>query len=124
MIADFEYINELDIQKIETYDEYMVLYREKESELHADQSFDDWIGNPFVDQSVTVSEVMMPNPKLKLNQRYYGVPLADNRDWKLHVPDFDKLRLNYYQEIDIHFAITMLWGIGYSRLPNWIYRLN
>ncbi len=53
-----------------------------------------------------------------MTKRFYKVPLDTSGDYPVDVPDFEKLRDEFYDNLDRTQKITMIWAIGYSRLSN------
>jgi len=58
------------------------------------------------------------SPELNLSRRFYDVYTDFNVDLPISVPDFKKMREQFFNELDKNRKITMIWGIGYSRLEN------
>lgn len=136
LIEDFEYMNYLDIQRIEKYKEEVEAikaYRRNMKGILPD--FTDY-SNPFnwpvneKDEDEKLPRHLLP--ELKLTNRFYSYPIDMNDDLNahicvykfktnkyyrqhVHVPDFLKLHKSFHSELDTICKKTMIWGIVYSR---------
>ncbi|HRP16585.1 MAG TPA: hypothetical protein PL128_01200 [Ginsengibacter sp.] len=117
LIDDFEYLNKTDKEAIQFYDEEFaaskIIEKELSEFLPKSQSyrvFDD----SFYDDGVEVSF-----PELKLNKRPYRVPEIDSiKHYPFTLPDYEKMKQNFYANLQAHQMITMVWSIGYSHLDH------
>jgi hypothetical protein len=115
LIDDFEFLNQSDLQAIQNYQE------EREVNKIIEQEFGDYLSkksyynyseNSYQDVSnLSVSE-------LKFSKRHYKVPTEDSTFYPINIPDFEKLRDDFYSNLSKHQMLTMIWAIGYSRQSN------
>ncbi|MDP9229518.1 MAG: hypothetical protein M3O67_02460 [Bacteroidota bacterium] len=115
LIDDFEYCNNIDITAIKYYDDEIAANKIIERDLK-DILPSKKMPTLHFDNFDTSSELITSAPELKLLRRFYGVPINSSLHYPVSIPDFDRLRDNFYFEIETTRRITMLWSIGYSRI--------
>lgn len=121
LIDDFDFLNEIDIKNIQQYEN-----AKKEIEMLSSMRETEDIFASNYDPNIYRLEYIPTTPKLKITRRFYNIPIditkeqeLDIKDYyQVHIPDFGKMRKQFYDEIDINRKITMIWSIGYSRLDN------
>jgi hypothetical protein len=100
LIDDFEYFNIIDINAIQEYENELAATKIIERDLKG------------------ILTIQASAPTLNLTKRPY-IPTPDfSKDYNAYVPDFKKMRAEFYPNIDLSFNLTMLWAIAYSRLDN------
>jgi hypothetical protein len=72
----------------------------------------------FLDGTNPAKKVILSVPELKLSKRPYGVTIDTSNEYPVSIPDFEKLRADFYLNLPIHKKVTMIWSIAYSRLDN------
>ena len=116
LIDDFEYLNQSDLQAIQNYDDEIIANKIIADELR------DYVPKTqyysILDGPYQGANVELSNPELKLNKRPYSIPHDQSKTYPVDIPDFEKLRDEFYSNILIHQKVTMIWGIAYSRLDN------
>lgn len=113
---DFEYLNQCDIQAIQDYDEEMEAIQLIEEELsdHLPKiRHYDLFEDSFWEETVKLS-----TPELKLFQRHYPIPIDSSQEYPVSIPDFKKLKEEFYNDLPLHKKLTMIWATTYSRLDN------
>jgi len=118
LIDDFEYLNKIDLQAIQNYDDEIVANRIMAQELAEylpkKTNYDFYSNRPHQEEfDLSVSE-------LKLSKRPYVVPMDVSKEYPVDIPHFENLKQNFYSNLQKHHKITMIWAIGYSRLDNQI----
>ncbi|MCG3166481.1 MAG: hypothetical protein POELPBGB_02260 [Bacteroidia bacterium] len=61
---------------------------------------------------------MSSRPDLKLTKRFYPTPMLPEDDHDNKIPDFEKLRQQFYDNLDLTWRVSIGWGIAYSHLDN------
>jgi hypothetical protein len=116
LIDDFELLNQIDVQTVQNYDDEIaankILVRELSEYLPRKIHYDPITGENFKE------EIDLSVPELKLSRRHYSVTIDMNREFPTIIPDFEKLRENFYANLPAYQKMTMIWGIAYSRLGN------
>lgn len=116
LIDDFEYLNKSDLQAIQNYDDEIpankIMKRELGDYLPKKTSFD------LFDDTPQEIEFDLSVPELKLSQRPYSVAIDTSKEYPVYIPNFKKLREEFYADLPTHHSRTMIWAIGYSRLDN------
>jgi hypothetical protein len=111
---DFEYFNTVDLKAIREYeselDGFNVIERDFKGILAARAP------SRMERLSGMHSETITQPPELELSKRFYNTHLDYSRNHKTFIPDFEKLREEFYLKIDTTIKVTMLWAIAYSRL--------
>ena len=118
LLDDFEYLNSSDIKAIKDYDDEMEASRIIGTEL---SDFlpkkTSWLWEE--NEQPPKELIHFSNPELTLSKRFYGIPLDSSKEgYLVGIPDFKKLRKEFYCTIDRTYNITMLWAVYYSRLSN------
>lgn len=121
LIDDFDYLNEIDIKNIQEYER---THKEIENLNNIKQEID--IFDLNYNHNSVKFEYIPSNPKLTISKRFYDVPIDEIKEreldikdyFQVHIPDFSKMRKQFYDELDFIQKITMIWAIGYSRLDN------
>lgn len=119
LIADFEYLNKKDKAAIRRFDE------EWEAKEIMDTELGPLLGDPekrspdLFGFGRPPASYYSDEPVLELSRRPYRVPLraAEFSKYKTGLPDFNKLRDAFYEDLQLFQNRTMLWAITYSRLP-------
>ncbi|MDD2798438.1 MAG: hypothetical protein PHV20_07595 [Bacteroidales bacterium] len=57
-------------------------------------------------------------PELKLTRRFYEVAMDRAKYYPVSIPDFEKLQIDFYNNLSHYQITTMIWAITYSRLDN------
>ena len=57
-------------------------------------------------------------PELKLTRRFYEVAMDRAKYYPESIPDFEKLQIDFYNNLLHYQRTTMIWAITYSRLDN------
>lgn len=116
LIEDFEYLNLSDLRAIQNYDYEIaankIIERDLGEFLRKKAHYD-----PF-DLTYHGEEVDLSFPELKLSKRPYNVIIDTSKEYPVSIPDFEKLRDEFYSNLLTHQKVTMIWGISYSRLNN------
>ncbi|MCO5259521.1 MAG: hypothetical protein M9916_05200 [Crocinitomicaceae bacterium] len=116
LIDDFEYLNQSDLQAIQDYDDEIsankILERELGEYLPKKTHYD------FFDSTYHEEKVDLSVPELKLSKRPYGVTIDTSKEYPVSIPNFEKLREDFYINLPTHQKVTMIWAIAYSRLDN------
>jgi hypothetical protein len=118
MLNDFEYLNHTDKKAIRQYvDELDAndLIRRELSEYFPPRA------SPFFDPSEGFHPdgdmINLTSPELHLSRRFYTY--SETRlDDLIPIPDFKYMREQFWSDMDKNRKMTMIWAIGYSRLPN------
>lgn len=117
---DFEHINELDMKAIDNYKTEVAINEEIEKEF--DQYWFEKYGNERipVNEGGYHEDYELSSPELKLTPRpYINQYRRYGNDYSLSkIPDFNKLRKDFYDNIALHQKITMIWAINFSRIDN------
>lgn len=116
LIDDFEYLNKIDQQAIDNYDNEVyankIIAKELDEYLPKKNLFD------IFDNDIEKEVPDLSVPELKLFKRPYPVPTLSTNAYNVKIPNFEKLREEFYLNLPIHKKITMIWAIAYSRLDN------
>lgn len=115
LLEDFEYFNQLDLASIEQYDD-----EEAAREIVA-KEFGAFLPKIKIDEteSAFLEDLdRYAGADIEMTKRFYKVPLDTSGDYPVDVPDFEKLRDEFYDNLGRTQKITMIWAIGYSRLSN------
>ncbi len=113
LIEDFNYFNDLDRQAVQEVKETFELNRLLARQLGKNEVSDRIFDIPGIDLD---PESDLELKSLKLSKRFYNVPTIFSEDYFETFPDFDKLEAHFHQNLDTFLRVTMMWGIGYSRL--------
>ncbi len=116
LIDDFDYCNFVDKKAIKLYHdeleaneaigkEFGDFFQKMESNIYDDPTY----GNESLD---------LTQPELKLTRRFYDQLSRSNNIYDKPLPDFEMMHSNFHSNLDVIHSITMIWGIGYSRLKN------
>jgi len=116
LLDDFENMNQLDRQAIQSY----------KDDTYANQILERELGdilprikyNDVETGEIREGRVDLDSPELKLIRRPYAYPIDMNSDLFQHIPDFNKMSQEFYNQIELFKMKTMIWGIAYSRLDN------
>lgn len=113
LIDDFNYFNDRDREAIQ----------EVKQNFELNQLLSNQIGNKTIDNKIfdipgfeTDSDSELESKPLKLSKRFYNVPTNYSSDYFENFPDFEELDTVFRNNLDIYHKVTMMWGIGYSRL--------
>ncbi len=118
LVDDFEYLNSSDIKAIKEYEDELDACKIIGTEL-SDFLPKKTLWNFLSDKEPETEPTHFSSPELKLSKRFYGIPLDSSKfEYPVSIPDFDKLRNEFYSTIDRTYNITMLWAVYYSRLDN------
>jgi hypothetical protein len=109
-------MNQLDRQAIQSY----------KDDTYANQIMERELGdilprikyNDVETGEIREGRVDLDSPELKLIRRPYAYPIDMNSDLFQHIPDFNKMSQEFYDQIELFKMKTMIWGIAYSRLDN------
>lgn len=136
LIDDFEYLNWSDIKAIEEYDKKMEISRKENEPTKINDAFrvhgyfsddippsfnyNENITHFVDDENITdLNFADVSEPELKLSRRFYNIPKDFSKQgYQILIPDFEQLRKDFYNNIDITLKTTMLWAITYTRLDN------
>lgn len=167
LIDDFEYLNEMDLKVIKTYENLYGIPQATEEDtkkvddvkwrqlLQSDSKYSDLnkavnmlegsLGKMSIEEvnedtlemeefdrlpdlpEITEEENMVfpeyrgfryENLEADFSRRPYPVPVCHSKVLHIEIPDFDKLRENFYVDLSKHQKLTMIWAIGYSHLDN------
>jgi len=118
LIDDFEHLNEVDLKAIESYKEELNLNRIFEEE------FDEYWFEKYGEARIPPNEggyhadYDVSEPKLELTKRPYIPGSMNDRSFgsQVVIPDFKKISMDFYDSLDTHLKMTMIWAITYSRL--------
>lgn len=116
LIDDFEYLNQSDLQAIQNYDDEIVANKIIEQELGEylpRKTHYDFFGSTHREEKIDLSI-----PELKLSKRPYGITIDTSKEYPVSIPNFEKLREEFYTNLPTHQKVTMIWAIAYSRLDN------
>ncbi len=113
LIEDFNYFNDLDRQAVQEVKETFELNRLLADRLGNNEVSDRIFDIPGINLD---PESDLELKSLKLSKRFYQVPTKFSNDYFENFPDLDKLEVHFHQNIDTFLRVTMMWGIGYSRL--------
>lgn len=116
LIDDFEYLNQSDMQAIQKYDDEVTAQKIVEYELSAFLSKK--TGDDLLESTYNGADNDAFIPELKLSKRSYAVPIDLSKHYPVSIPDFKKLRDDFYVNLPMHQKLTMIWAIAYSRLNN------
>jgi hypothetical protein len=116
LIDDFEYLNQSDLQAIQNYDDEITANKIIEQELG--EYLPKKTHYDFFDSTYHEEKVDLSVPELKLSKRPYGVIIDTSKEYPVTIPNFEKLREEFYTNLPTHQKVTMIWAIGYSRLDN------
>lgn len=116
LLDDFENMNQLDRQAIQSY----------KDDTYANQIMERELGdilprikyNDVETGEIREGRVDLDSPELKLIRRPYACPIDMNADLFQHIPDFKTMSQEFYDQIELFKMKTMIWGIAYSRLDN------
>lgn len=115
IIEDFEYSLKHDYQCLKSYreeeDAVKFLERELRGILPSKKVF-----SPFLEKNINAPFISSHTP-LKLSNRFYPFPVKEERG-DVKIPDFEKMREHFYENVDLTWRISMGWGIAYSHLDN------
>lgn len=116
LIDDFEYLNQSDLQAIQNYDDEIaankIMKREIGDYLPKKTHYD------LFDNTYHEEEFDLSVPELKLSKRPYGIAIDTSKEYPVFIPNFEKMREEFYADLPTHHSRTMIWAIGYSRLDN------
>jgi len=114
LIDDFEYFNTIDINAIREYESELDVFKVIERDFKGILA----IREPSRMERLRgiQSETITQPPELELTKRFYNTHLDYSSSHKTFIPDFIKLREEFYSNIDTTIKVTMLWAIAYSRL--------
>lgn len=116
LIDDFEYLNKSDLEAIQNY------YDEIEANKIIEKELGEYLPKKkqydFFDNSYHGEQIDLSVPELKLSKRPYNVMIDSDKEYPQRIPNFEKLRLEFYANLSKHQKITMIWAIAYSRLDN------
>lgn len=116
LIDDFEYLNQSDLQAIQNYDDEIAANKIIEQELGEylpKKTYYNFFDGTYHEENVDLSI-----PELKLSKRPYGVTIDTSKQYPVSIPNFEKLREEFYKNLPTHQKVTMIWAIAYSRLDN------
>ncbi len=113
LLEDFNYFNEQDKNAVLEVKETFELNRLLAEQLGKNEVSDRIFDIPGIDLD---QESDLELKSLKLSKRFYNVPTLFSEDYFENFPDFDKLENHFNQNLDTFLRVTMMWGIGYSRL--------
>lgn len=116
LLDDFEYLNQSDLQAIKNYDNEIAANKIIEEELG--EYFPKKTQYNFFDSRYHEAKVDLSAPELKLSKRPYGVIIDISKAYPVNIPNFEKLSEDFINNLPTHKKVTMIWGIGYSRLDN------
>jgi hypothetical protein len=116
LIDDFEYLNQSDLQAIQNYDDEIAANKIIEQELG--EYLPKKTHYDFFDSTYHEDKVDLSVPELKLSKRPYGVTIDTSKQYPVSIPNFEKLREEFYTNLPTHLKVTMIWAIAYSRLDN------
>lgn len=117
LIADFDYMIEMDEVAIQQYKTERIIYDQEE------EDFKEWLKEEltlpdevrgFIDFSTYVYAEMsqkLKKPELNLAKKHFGI----YSDGGL-LPDYTKTKKMFIREIEMNFKRTMVWAITYSRI--------
>jgi len=113
LLDDFNCFNEQDRNAVQEVKETFELNRLLAKQLGKNEVADRILDIPGIDLYPESTLELKP---LELVKRFYQVPTIFSKDYYENFPDFDKLEVHFHQNLDIFLRVTMMWGIGYSRL--------
>ncbi len=116
LLDDFEYLNQSDLQAIKNYDNEIAANKIIEEELG--EYFPKKTQYNFFDRRYNEAKGDLSAPELKLSKRPYGVIIDISKAYPVNIPNFEKLSEDFINNLPTHKKVTMIWGIGYSRLDN------
>ena len=116
LLDDFEYLNQSDLQAIKNYDNEIAANKIIEEELG--EYFPKKTQYNFFDSRYHEAQGDLSAPELKLSKRPYGVVIDISKAYPVNIPNFEKLSEDFIKNLPTHKKVTMIWGIGYSRLDN------
>jgi len=116
LIDDFEYLNQSDLQAIQNYDDEIAANKIIERELS--EYLPKKIRFNLFDSTHHEEKVDLSIPQLKLSKRPYNVTIDTSKEYPVNIPNFKKLREEFYTKLPTHQKATMIWAIAYSRLDN------
>jgi hypothetical protein len=107
LIEDFEYLNSLDKKIIDNYiDDKSVDYQLK-------KELNDIFSNKV---RIDIDDEQQDLNFIKLNKRFYPVPMTSHRLIPVWIPDFESLNTMFFEKFDTIIQLSMVWGIAYSRI--------
>lgn len=116
LVDDFEYLNKCDMLAIQNFEDELIANKIIEQDLG---EFFPKVLNPRVSANFfRGGSIVISQPELKLPQRPYKAIFAESIDNDDNIPNFDKLREMFYENLPKHQKLTMIWAIAYSRLDN------
>jgi len=116
LIADFEHLNQSDLEAIQNYDDEIAANKIIEQELSEylpKKRYYDFFDSTYHEEKVDLSV-----PELKLFKRPYSVTIDTSKEYPVSIPNFEKLREEFCTNLPTHQKVTMIWAIAYSRLDN------
>jgi hypothetical protein len=113
LLDDFNYFNEQDRKAVQEVKETFELNRLLAEQLGNNEISDRIFDIPGIDLN---PESDLNLKSLELSKRFYNVPTKFSDDYCENFPDLDKLDVHFHQNLDTFLRVTMMWGIGYSRL--------
>ncbi len=113
LLEDFNYFNEQDRKAVEEVKETFELNRLLAKQLGKNEVSDRIFDIPGIDLDPESALELKP---LKLSKRFYQVPTIFSEDYYENFPDFGMLETHFNENIETFLRVTMMWGIGYSRL--------
>jgi hypothetical protein len=116
LIDDFDYCNFVDKKAIKHY------HDELEANEAIGKEFGDFFpkieSNIYGDPSYGNESIDLTQPELKLTRRFYNQLGNNHNVYDQPLPSFEMMHNNFHSNLDVIHCITMIWGIGYSRLKN------
>ena len=116
LIDDFKYLNKSDLQAIQNYNDEMAANQLIEKELG--EFLPKKMHYGFIDDPAYEGSIDLSIPELKLYKRPYPIAIDTSKDYPVSIPNFEVLSTDFYANLSIHFKVTMIWSIAYSRLDN------
>lgn len=113
LIDDFNYLNKKDKFAIEQYSQ------EIDAQKIVEQEFGDMLTPPKEEHELFPGLAAFSqehSPQLNLSGRFYAVPTNPSTNYFLKIPDFERMTTAFYNNLEKLHKITMIWGIGYSRM--------
>jgi len=118
LIDDFEYLNQMDIKAIQDYDDEIEAIKFIENQL-GDSLPITLVTELYNESFKEEKNYEFSSPTLELFRRPYIVEIDDSKHYPVRIPNFEKMKQEFYNKIAIHQPISMIWGIAYSRLNNY-----
>lgn len=115
IIEDFEYSLKYDYHALKAYKEDEEASEFLEQELKDVLPEREFI-SPFSGKLIHAPFASTYTP-LKLSKRFYPFAVKEEQG-NVKIPDFKKLRTQFYDNLDLTWRISIGWGIAYSHLEN------